>query len=167
MNAGRRAFSGRLYEIDGCRLKSPIEPEAASLLSERLASLDPWRTLGYSAASLGRYLQRPDPGLHRFVVEGDGAVAGVLCVRFPWLRGASIELVGLLPEQAGRGRGRALLDFASKETRKEAANLWATVSAFNQSARAFYAHHGFAEVVVLPDLVKPGVDELLLRKRLG
>lgn len=167
MSAVRPAFSGRLYDLEVCRLVSPIGAEEAGLLAGRLAEAEPWRTLGYSAAALGRYLQRPDPGLHRFQVEGDGGLAGVLCVRFPWLRGASIELFGLLPEHAGQGLGRALVVFASEETRREASNLWATVSAFNHWARAFYAHNGFEEVVSLPELVKPGVDEILLRKRLG
>jgi len=40
-----------------------------------------------------------------------------------------------------------------------------SVSSFNTEARRFYERQGFAEVALLPDLIKPGFDEVLMRRR--
>lgn len=130
-------------------------------LAAALAGLDPWRSLGYSAAGLAAYLAREDAALNRVALERDGRAAAVLALRRPWLRGPYIELLAVLPEAQGAGLGHALVEWAAAQA---GGNLWACVSAFNQSARAFYARTGFAEVAVLPDLVREGFDEILLRR---
>jgi ribosomal protein S18 acetylase RimI-like enzyme len=167
MSATERPFGTGYFDLAGCRLIADIEDDDATRLGDLLAGLEPWRTLGYSADGLRRYLLRDDPGLHRFRIAVDGATAGALCVRYPWLRGAYIELIGLDPAHAGKGIGAAVLGFIEDDIRRDAANLWAIVSTFNQPARRFYARHGFAEVASLPGLVKPGFTEILLRKTLG
>lgn len=146
-----------------CEL-SPLSEEDAAWAGPVLASLDPWRTLGYQAEGLTAYLTRPDPALHRFTVMANGERSGVLCLRYPWLRGPNIELLAVtLP---GHGIGSALIQWASTRTSLTAVNLWATVSGFNWPARAFYHAQGFVEAASLPDLVEGGFPEILLRKRL-
>ena len=148
----------------GLRLRPP-EPAEGVRLGAVLAAMEPWRSLGFSAAALTRYLERDDPALRRMVIERAGQPAGVIALRTPWLRGPSIELLAVMPEAQGSGLGRALVDWAAGEA-ASTGNLWACVSAFNAPARAFWARAGFAEVAVLPELVAPGQDEILLRRRL-
>lgn len=145
-------------------IPSPLRPEHVPALAAALAGLEPWRTLGYSAAGLGAYLARADAALTRVVVERDGAAVAVLALRRPWLRGPSIELLAVLPAAQGLGLGRVLVEWAAAQGGD---NLWACVSAFNAPARAFYARQGFDEVAALPDLVAAGADEILLRKRIS
>lgn len=133
-------------------------------LAPLLATMEPWRTLGYGAAGLAAYLGRDDGALTRVVVERDGRPVAALALRRPWLRGPYIELLAVLPAAQGRGLGRALVEWAAGQG---GGNLWACVSAFNHVARAFYAGAGFAEVAPLTDLVADGHDEILLRRRPG
>lgn len=148
-------------------LASPVlEPGPATELGLALAGIDPWRTLGYGADSLARALTLPHPDLVRILALRDGATQGLAAVRHPWLRGAYIELFAVLPRAQGQGVGAALLDHLEATYRGRTANLWLLVSGFNARARGFYTRHGFAPIGTIPDLVIPGADEILMRKRL-
>lgn len=160
------AFALTRHPLAGFDLR-PLDPAEAADAARGLTPLDPWRTLGFSAEALQRYLGRDDPGLSRFVADCGDWPAGVLAVRRPWLRGAHVELLAVFPDQQGRGIGKAMLDWACLQaTAAGDANLWACVSDFNTPARAFYARQGFTEVAPLPDLVAAGRGEILLRKRM-
>jgi ribosomal protein S18 acetylase RimI-like enzyme len=58
--------------------------------------------------------------------------------------------------------GREILE--RLENHSESPNLWTSVSAFNLRALKFYATVGFVKVGMLPDLVRLGFNEILLRK---
>jgi GNAT superfamily N-acetyltransferase len=137
-----------------------LTPQEAETIAAACVTFDPYRRLGYRAATLAGYLTRPDPALDRYAIETGGCVIGVLALRRPWLRGPLIEMLALLPEAQGRGHGTAILDRCKSEAGK---NLWATVSAFHQPARRFYAKAGFDELCALPGLIQEGEEEILLR----
>jgi len=137
-----------------------MQPEDAAPLATACAAIDPWKCLGYQAATLEAYLRRDDPALHRFVI---GDLDGLLALRRPWLRGAFIEMLAVFPGRQGQGLGRGAVQWAAAQD--QSANLWATVSAFNAEARHFYQTVGFVEVAPLRDLVVTGQDEVLLRLR--
>ena len=74
-----------------------LEPGLAAEIGNRLAGMDPWQTLGYSAETLARGLASPHPAVTRYLaMEGDEP-QGLVVVRYPWLRGAYIELFAILP----------------------------------------------------------------------
>ncbi|HTH17314.1 MAG TPA: GNAT family N-acetyltransferase [Magnetospirillum sp.] len=141
----------------------PLAAPHVPALAEMLAGMDPWHRLGFTAAGLAAYLGREDAALTRVGIEQDGAPAAVLCLRRPWLRGPYIELLAVLPAAQGLGLGRQLVEWAAAQG---GGNLWACVSSFNASARAFYGRAGFVEVAPLPGLVAEGMEEILLRRRL-
>lgn len=150
------------HVLPGCILR-PLTPEDAPDCARFLAEIDPFRSLGYGEAALSGYLKRTDPALSRFVIAEGDQLLGIVALRHPWLRGPFLELLALRPAAQGRGLGRQVLTWARNQA---SGNLWATVSAFNAGARRFYARLGFEEVALLPDLVKPGQEEVLLRVRL-
>ncbi len=152
-------------ELPSCRL-ALVTSATAQVLSVLLCKMDPWRTLGYHADGLQRYLLREDPALVRAAVFREGVLAGVMCVRSPWLCGASVELLAVLPENQGKGLGADVMAWIEDQAVMIGPNLWTTVSSFNGDAQRFYARNGFDQVACLADLIKPGFDELLLRKRL-
>jgi GNAT superfamily N-acetyltransferase len=137
-----------------------MTPADAGPLANACAAIDPWKSLGFSPETLEAYLLRDDPALDRFVL---GEQAGLMALRRPWLRGSFLEMLAVFPQSQGQGLGRAAIDWAKASDRSP--NLWATVSAFNSSARQFYQAVGFVEVAPLPDLVATGLDEVLLRLR--
>jgi ribosomal protein S18 acetylase RimI-like enzyme len=166
VSAPTRPFELRALELGRCALAAPPSAAEAEAIGALLAAMDPWATLGVTAAGLAAYLGRDDPALRRYAVRVEGAVAGVVCVRWPWLRGPYIELLGLAPTCQGRGIGAELLAWTEAEARKAGSNLWVAASSFNPRALEFYRRQGFVEVGLIEDLVRPGFDEVLLRKRL-
>ena len=160
-----RPFSRYRYRLEHCTLERLLQWNEALAMSAMLATMDPWRTLGYSADQLARYMVRDDPGLYRYLVRIEDKPGGVIGVRYPWLRGATIEVIGVAATQQNNGLGSTLVEWLVQHTRGEAGNLWAVVSAFNSAARRFYAARGFVEVATLPDLICAGYEEILVRKQ--
>jgi GNAT superfamily N-acetyltransferase len=149
----------------GCRAVT-LNADHVAQLGPLLAGLQPWRGLGYSAEGLTRYLSRTDPALTRWtLLSENNEVTGVLCLREPWLRGPLLELLCILPARQNQGLGRAWLEWLSLRAAGQGmANLWTTATENNAAAQAFYARCGFEIAGTLPNLIRPGWNEVLLRK---
>src|SRR2546428_7193294 len=80
-------FAAPRYPLDSCELRVVHTPEEAHFLSTLLATMDPWRTLGYTASALERYLLHAEAALYRYAVVVESHMSGVVCIRYPWLRG--------------------------------------------------------------------------------
>jgi len=166
MSVSSRPFKPGSHRLGLCTLISPPSAAEAETLGTLLAEMEPWRTLGSTPAGLAAYLCREDPALRRYAVRVDQAVAGAVCVRWPWLRGPYLELLGLAKDCQGRGIGAEILAWVEAEARKSSSNLWVVASSFNRRALDFYRRQGFNDIGLLESLVRPGYDEVLLRKRL-
>ena len=163
----QKAFGSSTQELNDCQLSLSLTNEQADAVAEMLSGSEPWRSLNFSASSLAHYLTREDAALLRFAIIVENRVAGVICVRSPWLRGPYIELLGLSPDCRGRGIGRQVLAWAETEARREFKNLWVLASSFNHQALGFYQSLGFRQVGTIPGLVAPEYDEIILRKVLS
>ena len=152
------------YLLPSCTLRALVDADEAGFLGHLLATMPPWQTLRYTTSALQRYLLHPDPTLYRYAVVVQETSIGVVGVRYPWLRGAYLELLGLTASYQGWGIGREILDWIEAQTRTASHNVWVLVSSFNSSARRFYARQGYREIGTLSDFVQPGYDEILLRK---
>src|SRR5512135_676809 len=109
-NATPKAFSKPQENLDGCQLTTSITQEQAQAIGTTLALSEPWATLKITATALANYLMRDDPALHRYAITVEGELAGVICIRSPWLRGPYIELLGLFPDARGKGVGKQVLN---------------------------------------------------------
>ncbi len=138
--------------------------EHAKTIADKLAGINPWLALNYSAARLESYLLSADASLYRYTVMVDGAITGIVAVRYPWLKGPYLELIGLFPHRQKQGFGTAILEWFEQETKPWATNLWVLVSSFNEGAHRFYLRHGFKEIGAIEALVYPQGTEILLRK---
>ena len=102
-----------------------------------------------------------------FVVEEDGRVEG-----FAWLmeKGAFgrgyLRLIAVSPERRGRGYGERLLAAVEARATAIAPDFYLLVSDFNVDAQRFYQRCGYVQVGRIPDMVAPGVAELIYVKRL-
>ena len=158
-----RPFGSRVYVLPSCTLKRLTRPEAPPI-AEILVAMDPWCTLGYRAGAFAAYLARADANLRRFTIRVSGDLAGLVTVRYPWLRGVYLETLAIFPPHQGTGLGREVMSWIDKQARPHTKNFWTAVSSFNHKARRFYQGLGFVETAQLQDLVKDGYDEYLLRK---
>lgn len=144
---------------------APVRPDYVSGLSMILSSMDPWLTMEYTPEAFEFYLLHADPALVRHAVIISGEVAGVLAVRNPWLFGPLIELLALFDGFRNKGIGGTIVEWVGK--RYKAENLWVTVASFNLEAQRFYKRAGFEKTAILENLIKPGWNEILMRKRVG
>jgi len=145
----------------------PMNPARAALFGANLAGIDPWLRLGYSPVGLARYLSANDQGRQTLALQDGETTAACFTVRPGWLRGPLLELLAVLPQHQGRGLGKEIIRRLADEFRRQGeANLWTISSEFNVSARRFYQRQGFDEIGVLPDLVRLGETEILLRLKL-
>jgi ribosomal protein S18 acetylase RimI-like enzyme len=132
-----------------------------------LTGSDPWKRLGFTAADWDRIFVPLPVGRDTFVLEIDGIVTGIAIVRRKFLFGDYLELLGIAPSAIGRGLGRKLLSHVESLTFARAKNMFACVSDFNDTARAFYRKQGYKEIGPMPNFLIPGYAEILLRKTTG
>jgi ribosomal protein S18 acetylase RimI-like enzyme len=131
-----------------------------------IAGIEPWASLGYSAAALRRFLRRAASARQVWVASATraGSPLGVLVLQPGVLLGDFVALLAVRPEAAGRGIGRALIAHAESRTFVDRRWLFVSADAGNRGALAFYRKLGFVRVGRLPDLVRAGHTEILLRK---
>ena len=152
--------------------RAPVTVAAASAALARaqaawIAGMDPWRGLGYGADSLGAFLARAAATGQVRVARASGVrgrVDGILVLQPAVLLGSFVALLAVRAACAGQGIGRALIEHAVTETFATRRWLFVSADAGNRAALAFYRKLGFSRVGRLPDLVKAGRVEVLLRK---
>lgn len=81
-------------------------------------------------------------------------------------QGAYLRLLLVNPDHHGRGVGARLLQAGEARVRATSKHLYMFVTRDNDAARRFYERHGYRLVGILPNLVRPGIDECLYHKRL-
>jgi len=156
------------YILKTCQLRKLTKKETVTV-AQTLEQMEPWFTLKYSAKTISNYLYHSEQSLFKYGIIVSQQVVGVVCIRYPWLRGAYIELLAVYHSQQGQGLGREIINWLETELRQKTKlrNLWALVSSFNHEAQHFYHKTGFVEIGQLDDLVVAGYNEILLRKVLN
>lgn len=145
----------------------PMTPDGAGMLGEAFAGIDPWARYPFSASALEGYLGTNEAGAPRYAIRAGGALAGATGVRHAWLRGPYLQFLGVLPSFQSLGiGGRVVAWFEAEARASNERNIWVATSDFNSDALRFYERHGFQRAALLDGLVRDGVAEVLLRKRL-
>ncbi len=159
-------FNRESYFIAQHLVLQPLEQDQCQQAGEMLASISPWVNISYPAKLLTGYLSLEDPAAYKYAVLFRGELAGVICVRFPWLKGPYLELLGLFPAFQNSGIGTSIMKWFEECGRQGSRNLWLVASDFNGDAIRFYQRHGFEELSLLEDLSENGVHDVLMRKAL-
>ena len=148
-------------------LVRPLETKDRAAVIDILASSDPWKRLGYTAADWDRLFTPLPQGREGFVIEYQGKVAGIALLRQKFLMGDYLELLGIAPWVQRGGLGKQLLAHVEATVFARTKNLFACVSDFNDNARRFYKKQGYQEIGPMPNFLIPGSAEILLRKTSG
>lgn len=146
---------------------APMTAESATRLGTATATYGPWRHYSIPADAMARTFAPAVDNGARYEVRVVGDLAGGMVIRNPWLVGPYLQTIALLPASQGGGVGGLIL--AWFEARAQLAgqrNVWLCVSAHNVAAQRFYLAHGWQTVADLPDLIRDGDGEILMRKRL-
>jgi ribosomal protein S18 acetylase RimI-like enzyme len=139
----------------------PADVPTARRQAAWIAAIDPWLSLGYSAASLSRWLAK-SARAGQVLVSGTPPQA-IIVVQPDVLLGNFIALLAVRPESAGQGMGRALIEEVARMTWKKRRWLYVSSDVQNRPAAAFYRRVGFERIARIPDLVKQGRVETLWR----
>jgi ribosomal protein S18 acetylase RimI-like enzyme len=101
------------------------------------------------------------------VAEADGGIRG-----FAWWtpRGAFgrspyLRLLVVANDAVGHGVGSTLMDAFETAAFAAAGDVFLLVTHDNDAARRFYQRRGYEEIGRLPDYVREGITEVVLRKR--
>jgi ribosomal protein S18 acetylase RimI-like enzyme len=141
-------------------------PAVARAQAAWIAAMEPWRGLGYQPAPLGRYLARmARAGNVRVAARGArGEPQGVVVVTDGFLLGGFVALLAVRPAASGQGIGKALMAHVFRHVFARRRWLFVSADGNNHAALRFYRGLGFTRVGRLPDLVRAGRVEILLRK---
>lgn len=142
-------------------------PAIARVQANWIVGIEPWVSLGYQAAPLGRYLGRMAREREVWVARAAGKKKeplGLVVVQDGFLLGGFVSLLAVRPEASGQGVGRALMDHVAAQVFKSRQWLFVSCDSANPRALSFYRKLGFQRVGRLPDLIKPKRVELLLRR---
>lgn len=142
-------------------------PSEAKAQASWIVSMEPWSSLGYESAPLGRYLARMARAGRALVAVEAKAVLAVIVHQPDFLLGNFIALLAVRPEVAGQGIGRALVDSLERLTFAKRRWLYVSSDAHNRSAARFYRKLGFSRLARIPDLIVNGRTEILWRKGRG
>jgi len=142
------------------------KPAVARGQAAWIAAIEPWRGLGYRAAALGRYLARKAGTRSVWIARMTplGLPLAIAVVDDGVLLGGFIALLAVRPEASGQGLGRALVEHVAAHTSTTRRWLYVSCDGNNLPALRFYRKLGFSRVGRLPDLVRPGRTEILLRR---
>jgi len=141
-----------------------VEPAIARRQAEWIVTMEPWLSMGFRAAPLGRWLfRRARAGCVLAAVHGR-AILGIAVFQPDFLLGTFIALLAVRPQAAGQGVGRALVERIERDTFVR--RRWFYVSSDNKNlpAARFYKKLGFERVARLPNLVCEDRVEILWRK---
>jgi ribosomal protein S18 acetylase RimI-like enzyme len=142
-------------------------PALARAQSSWIVGIEPWLSLGYEAAPLGRYLGRMAREREVWIGNAGGrrpAPLGLVVVQDGFLLGAFVSLLAVRPEAAGQGVGSGLMEHVAAGVFAKRPWLFVSCDAANARALSFYKKLGFQRVGRLPDLIKPRRVEVLLRR---
>lgn len=152
---------GRSVEV------APMTAEAAPALGAACATFGPWKHYQISADALTRLFLDHSGGNRPFQVMVGGVLAGAIIVRQSFLIGPYLVFITVLPAFQGQKAGDALLGWFEAEARRgNRRNIWLCVTGVNDAAQRFYRAHGWDIAATLPDLIRDGDDEIMMRKRL-
>ena len=166
------AFRAERFELGRRGLwLSPIRPEEAVVLGTVLATIEPWSRYGTSPANLTALFMPSavDGGIRLALrTQINSQPIGVVIIRHPWLAGPYMQFLAIVPSHQGQGYGRTVLDWFEAEARAGGArNTWICAVSFNEGARRLYTSCSYEQVAILDDLIQPGFDEVLMRKKLS
>ena len=142
-----------------------VEPAVGRRQTEWIVAMEPWLSMGFRAAPLGRWLfRRARAGCVLAAVNKD-AILGIVVFQPEVLLGTFIALLAVRPQAAGQGVGRALVARVERDTFAHRRWLYVSSDSKNLDAARFYKKLNFERVARLPGLVCDDHVEILWRKK--
>lgn len=141
------------------------DPEVLEHCAGMMAATDPWITLRMDISHCRKAFE--GPGKEFYVAMQGNTVAGFAILQTAGSFRGYIQTLCVDPAIRGRGVGHKLLDYCEEKVSEYSPNLFICVSEFNTGAMKLYLDFGFKKIGGIPDFVREGYTEYLLRKTRG
>ncbi|MFN8528833.1 MAG: GNAT family N-acetyltransferase [Anaerolineae bacterium] len=144
----------------------PLTAQDIPLVSAWIVTIPLWKRYGLTVEKLsGQLATALDNDLLLTVDTEESAVGLAWCLpRGGFGRSAYLKMLGVRPDQSGRGLGAILLDHL--ETLVTSNELFLLASDFNSDAHRFYQRQGYQQIGAIPDFVLTGVTEMIFYKKI-
>ncbi|MDR3694162.1 N-acetyltransferase [Mucilaginibacter sp.] len=130
-----------------------------------MAGTDPWVTLGIGYDDCLKAFG----GSFRevFIMKNEKEIIGFVIMQSQGTFRGYIQTLAIDNKYRSHGYGTQILQFCQDRILTYSPNIFICVSSFNKGAIQLYTKFGFELIGELKDFIKPGFDELLLRKTAG
>lgn len=137
----------------------------ARACAERIAAMDPWKSMDFSAEQI---LQRlTNPKRETYVAEMENKMVGAFILHLDGLLNGYIQTIVVFSEFQNRGLGKQLMAFAEENIFRQSPNAFLCVAHFNHRAQKFYEQLGYRKIGELENYLQSGTTEILMRKTKG
>ena len=147
------------------QITQTTDPKKLETCAAMMSLSNPWITYGMDHAFCLKAFEGECKEV--YVLEKDKEILGFVILQVCGSFRGYIQTLCVKESFRGKGLGRRLLQFCEERILKISPNIFICVSTFNKGAIKLYEEFGFKLVGELPDFVKPGLTELLLRKSFG
>jgi [ribosomal protein S18]-alanine N-acetyltransferase len=130
-----------------------------------MCQTDPWITLGRDYEACLKAFEGPFKEV--FLLKNGTEIIGFVIMQTEGTFKGYIQSIAIDAAYRGEGYGTKLLQFCQDRILTYSPNIFICVSSFNQGAFHLYIKLGFELIGELKDFLKPGFNELLLRKTVG
>ncbi len=151
--------------INHIQITGSNEPEDFDDCAAMMASTDPWITLGMNLKDCRTAFE----GSYRelYIAKNETGIVGFVILQLQGSFKGYIQTLCVRKDARGMGLGTQILQFCESKIESISPNIFICVSAFNKAALQLYLHVGFEIIGELPNFVKQGFTEILLRKTTG
>ena len=137
----------------------------ARYCADFMAASEPWVTLGLSSEQAMQRLT--NPAREVLVATASEQIVGVMILDLTGMLNGYIQILAVHPDWRSRRIGTQLIAWAEQRIFCQSPNVFLCVSSFNDGAKRFYARLGYKTIGELPDFLKQGYSEILMRKTHG
>jgi ribosomal protein S18 acetylase RimI-like enzyme len=130
-----------------------------------MAGSEPWLTLGLTEDQVFQRLT--DSSRQIQIAELKNQVVGALILFLDGPLNGYIQTIAVHPDWRNRGIGQQIMRLAEAIIFKQSPNVFLCVSSFNHGAQKFYERLGYERVGELPNFLRHGFGEIILRKTQG
>jgi ribosomal protein S18 acetylase RimI-like enzyme len=154
-----------MAEEEKYTITKTIDPQKITACAKIMSSTEPWITYGMDYDYCLKTFEGDCKEV--YTLENEEEVAGFVILQVCGTFKGYIQSLCVSEKHRSKGLGKKLLQFCEERVLKISPNIFICVSTFNKGAIKLYYEFGFILVGELPDFVKQGLTELLLRKTFG
>lgn len=146
-------------------IQNTIKLDDFKICAKIMAASEPWLTLGLVYADCLKAFD--GIGKEVYTLKNEQELIGFVVLQTSGSFKGYIQTLAIVKAFRGIGYGTILLQFCENKILQYSPNVFICVSSFNTGALQLYKKFGFVEVGELPNFVKEGFTEILLRKTVG